>query len=231
MTAMSDTTQIGSELPRPPMLLRLGVLVVSVVVGVSALPWIWYSLGYFGGFDWALFGFEVLALFGGIFGVLLGMGRFRAGWGIGVTAIAGSVLVGFVFGLYRGYIFPKRMDEFPDLATITNVTFAVRCGAVVLLGGMASLAVFARSSRSWGYVVWSAVVGVPMVVGAGMIYKGIGPGAWVQNLLGSSGPVAGVTLLSVGLIGIVMFSISAHLLIRAFECGRPGGVDGSDQKA
>ena len=77
----------------------------------------------------------------------------------------------------------------------------------------------------------SALVGVPLVVAAGLIFKDLGPGAWVNNLLGSSGAVAGVTLLSVGLVGIVLFSIAAHLLIRAYECGRPGGVDGSDQEA
>lgn len=209
----------------PHVVLRLAVLVASGVAGLSALPWIWFSLGRFGGFDWGLFGFEVMTLVAGVFGVLMGLGKFRWGWGIGVTALGGSILVSLVFGLFVGFIFSKRVESFPELATLTDVTLYLRVGVIGVLGAAASLAVFARSPKSWGYVLGSAAVGVPLVVAAGLIRKDIGPGAWVNNLLGSSGPVAGVTLLSVGLVGIVMVSISAHLLIRAYECGRVGASD------
>jgi hypothetical protein len=228
---MSDTNQTNTEIPTAPMLLRVGVLIASAAAGLSALPWIWFAIGRFGGFDWGLFGFEVMTLVAGVFGVLLGMGRFREGWAIGVTAIAGSMLVSLVFGLFVGFIFSKRVESFPELATLTDVTLYLRVVVIGVLGAAASLAVFARSSRSWGYVVRSAAVGGPLVVAAGLIYKDMGPGAWVNSLLGSSGPVAGVTLLSVGLVGIVLFSIAAHLLIRAYECGRYEQIESAQSEA
>ena len=91
-------------LPNPPIICRLAVALLGILVALSALPWSYYSLNHFGGFNWGLLGFELVTLLAGIFGILFGLGKFRSGWAIGVTAIAGAILVAMVFGIYVDFV-------------------------------------------------------------------------------------------------------------------------------
>lgn len=210
-------------MPIPPALCRLGVGLLGILVAITSLPWMWYSISHFGGFEWGLFGFEFLTAIAGIFALLLGMGKFREGWGIGVTAIAGSILVALVFGLYIGYFMSKK-DLFPDLYPLAKYTFIGRFAIIIALAALASLAVFARDTKSIALVIKSAICAAPIAVVAGLMYADIGPGKWINNALLSSsgsGAVQAILTLVLLLFFIILISVAGHLLIRAYECGRP----------
>lgn len=196
----------------------------AALVGLSALPWIWFSLGRFGGFDVPLFGFEVLTIVAAVYGVLLGRGWYREGWAIGVAAIAGSWLVCLVFGLFVGF-YKAKMSDFPGLVGLTRGTIGLRAVMIPLAGLLATVAVFSRNPAAWRSAILGLAWALPLAIGGALYQFEIGPGAWVASVLegdaGSSGGLRAVLIIGVGLVGIVLMSISGHLLIRAYESGRP----------
>lgn len=217
------TTTPPQLVPNPPAICRLGVGILGILVALSALPWIWFSINHFGGFDWGLFGFELLTVLSGIFAILLGLGKFKEGWGIGVTSIAGSILVALVFGLYIDFWMAKRTD-FPDLYPLAKYTLMGRAVIIAALFAFASIAVFARDSKSISYIVKAALCAAPIAAVGAMMHFNIGPGVWINNsLAGGSGTGAlqSILALVLGLLFIILISAAGHLLIRAYECGRP----------
>jgi len=218
----TSDTQSVTELPNPPLLCRLGVGALGVIVALSALPWMWYSISHFGAFDWGLFGFELLTILAGIFAIFFGLGKFKEGWGIGVTAIAGSILVALVFGLYLGFILAKKTD-FPDLYPLAKYTLMTRAAVITGLFIFASIAVCSRNAKSIPYIIKAALCAAPIAAVAAMLQYNIGPGVWINNsLAGGSGTGAlqSILALTLGLFFIVFISAAGHLLIHAFECGR-----------
>ncbi len=223
ITVNTSDTQSAVDFPSPPILCRLGAGALGIIVALSALPWMWYSISHFGAFDWGLFGFELLTAFAGFYAILLGLGKFKEGWGIGVTAIAGSILVALVFGLYIGFIMAKKTD-FPDLYPLAKYTLMGRAVVIVALFVLASIAVFARNSKSVPYFIKAALCGAPIAAIAVMMQYNFGPGAWINNALAGgsgTGALQSILALVLGLFFIVFISAAGHLLIRAFECGRP----------
>lgn len=211
------------NLPQAPFICRLGVGVLGLFLILSALPWIYYSVGHFGGFDWGFFGFEILTAAAGVFAILLGLGKFREGWAIGTVALAGSVLVGLVFGLYVGFIQAKQSD-FPDLAGLARITLYGRIGTIFAFTALASVAVFIRNSASLPLLIKSALCATPIAVIGALMYKNIGPGAWINSTLSSTsgnGAVQAVLTITLGILFIVLISGAGHLFIRAYEAGRP----------
>jgi hypothetical protein len=202
---------------------RWGTLLVSTLIGLSALPWIWFALGTFGGFDWQVFGFETLTLFASVFGIMLGLGRYKQGWAIGVTSIAGSWLVCLVFGVYLGFYVAKRTD-FPDLIPLSQATLMGRVVGMGLVMALATMTVFNRNPGSWSRAIKGVIWALPLVIMGALLYLDTGPGAWISNLMSDtsgSGGVRAVVTIFVGIVSIVLISISGHLLIAAFENGRP----------
>lgn len=216
----------NQELPKPPALCRLGVGLLGVLIILSAVPWIWFSISHFGGFDWGLFGFELITMLAGLYAVLLGLGKFKEGWGIGVTAIAGSILVALVFGVYLDFVYSKK-DLFPDLYPLAKYTLLGRAAIIAAFFALASLAVFARNTKSIPYIIKATLCAAPIgAVGAVMHYD-LGPGKWINDALsGSSGTGAlqAILALVLGLFFIILISAAGHLLIRAYECGRPSAA-------
>ncbi|MBO6513837.1 MAG: hypothetical protein JJ974_07740 [Phycisphaerales bacterium] len=211
------------DLPQPPLLCRIGVGVLGLFVTLSALPWIYYTLGHFGGFDWGFFGFEVITAVAGVFAILLGLGKFREGWAIGTIAIAGSILVGLVFGLYVGFIQAKQSD-FPDLASLAKITFLGRLATIGAFAVLASIAVFVRNSESLPFLIKSALCAIPIIAISALMHFNIGPGAWINTTLASTsgnGAIQAVLTITLGLTFIILISAAGHLLIRAYEMGRP----------
>jgi len=224
-TSQANTTPAQLDLPEPPAITRYGMLGLSALVALSALPWMWFSIGRFGGFDWTLFGFETLTLLGAVYGTLLGLGRYRAGWAIGVTSIAGSWLVCLVFGLYVGFYRAKLQDN-PDLATLAQGTLGLRAAAIALAGLLATVAVFSRNPRAWRHAILGVLWGLPILIVGGLVSFEIGPGAWLKDLYtGAGGEETGalraVAVIFTGIVAITLVSISGHLIIRAYESGRP----------
>ncbi|MFK7759886.1 MAG: hypothetical protein AB8C13_08065 [Phycisphaerales bacterium] len=235
MTTNSAQNESAAQaaIPSPPMVCRLGLGVIGILVALSALPWAYFAIGKFGGFAWGLFGFEILTIVCGIFAVLFAMGRFKAGWALGVTALTGSILVAMVFGLYVDFIMSKQSD-YPDIYQLSRVTFFGRAGAIALMFVIASLAVFSRNKASYPFAFKSFVFALPIIVVGALMQKNIGPGAWINSTLSNSsgtGAVQAVLAITLGLIFIILVSASGHLLIRAFEAGRFETADGSDQIA
>jgi len=224
ITVNTSDHQPIPELPNPPALCRLGVGVIGIIVAVSALPWIWFSLDRFGGFAWGLFGFELLTAVAGVFAILFAMGKFKEGWAIGVTAIAGSILVALVFGLYIDFIMSKKTD-FPDIYPLAKYTFLARGAIIAALFALASFAVFVRDSRSISYIIKAALCAAPLAAIVAVMYFNFGPGVWINSTLSNankgSGALQSVLGLSIGLLFIILISAAGHLLIRAYECGRP----------
>lgn len=211
------------ELPAPPMLCRIGVGILGILVAASAAPWAYYSLSHFGGFDWGLMGFELLTILAGVFAVLLAMGKFQSGWAIGVTAISGAVLVALVFGLYVGFIMAKQTD-FASLAPLAKYTLLGRLAAIAGFFLFASIAVFIRNRASYPFIIKSALCIAPVIAAFALMRLNIGPGAWINNVLNTppgTGATSAVLSITLGLIFIILVSASGHLLIRAYECGRP----------
>lgn len=218
----SKTTERTPELPAPPAICRIGVAILGVIVALSALPWMYYALGHFGGFAWGFFGFELLTVLAGAFAVLLGLGKFKQGWAIGVTAIAGSILVTLVFGLYVDFVMARKTD-FPDLYPLAKNTLMGRAAIIASLFALASIAVFARNKKSFTYIIKASMCALPIIAVAAMMRTNIGPGAWLNNSLDAgsgSGALQAVVGLTLGLFFIILISAAGHLLIRAYECGR-----------
>lgn len=227
----SDTHSIPDalNLPAPPVLCRIAVGILGVFVAASAFPWVYYSINHFGGFDWGLMGFELLTILAGIFAVLLAMGKFQSGWAIGVTAISGAVMVALVFGLYVGFIMAKQTD-FPSLAPLAKYTFMGRAAAIAGFFFFASIAVFVRNKASLPFIIKSLLCAAPVVMVGAMMKFSVGPGAWINNALNTSsgtGATSAVLSITLGLFFIILVSASGHLLIRAYECGRPERINGS----
>lgn len=205
------------------MICRIGVGVLGTAAALSALPWLWYSISHFGGFAWGMFGFELLTIVAGAFAIMLAMGKYKDGWALAVTAIAGSILVAMVFGMYVDFVMAKKTD-FPDLYPLAKNTLLGR-GAVV--GGLfliASLSVFARSKKSIPLIIKSVLCIAPVAIVGALMHYNIGPGIWINKHLApgtGSGALQAVLVLGMGVVFITLVSASGHLLIRAFESGRP----------
>jgi xanthosine utilization system XapX-like protein len=215
------------DLPAPPMLCRIGVGLLGVLIAVSALPWAYYSLNHFGGFDWGLMGFEIITILAGVYAILLAMGKFRSGWAIGVTAISGAVLVALVFGLYVGFIMAKQTD-FPSLAPLAKYTLLGRLAAIAGFFLFASIAVFVRNNASYPFIIKSVLCVAPVIAAFALMRLNIGPGAWINNALkapAGTGATSAVLSITLGLFFIILISAAGHLLIRAYECGRPERLD------
>ncbi len=211
------------QLPPPPTLCRLGTGLLGLVIILSTLPWIWFSLGHFGGFDWGLFGFELITALAGFYAILLGMGKFQQGWAIGVTAIAGSILVALVFGLYVGFVMAKQTD-FPSLYPLAKYTLLGRTAIIAALFTLASIAVFTRNTKSIALLIKAAASAAPVAIVAALMHYDTGPGAWINTTLQTASGTGGLqaTLaLILGLLFIILVSAAGHLLIRAYETGRP----------
>lgn len=223
ITVNTANTHPDLDLPQAPLICRLGVGILGLFVTLSAFPWIYYSLGHFGGFDWGFFGFEVLTALAGVFAILLGLGKFKEGWAIGTIALAGAILVGLVFGLYVGFIQAKQSD-FPALANLAKITLLGRLGTIGAFAVLASVAVFVRNKASLPLLVQSALCAIPIATISALMYFDIGPGAWINSTLATTsgnGAVQAVLTITLGLAFIVLISASGHLLIRAYESGRP----------
>ncbi len=219
----TTNTHPDLDLPQAPLICRIGVGVLGLYVMLSALPWIYYSIGHFGRFDWGFFGFEALTALAGVFAILLGLGKFKEGWAIGTVALAGAILVGLVFGLYVGFIQAKQSD-YPDLAQLAKITLLGRLATIAAFAVLASIAVFVRNSSSFPLLIKSALCAIPIIAISGFMHFNIGPGAWINSTLSTTsgnGAIQAVLTITLGLVFIVLISASGHLLIRAYETGRP----------
>lgn len=216
-TPASNMTEAQYSLPRPPGIIRTLVLVTSVILGLSALPGIFLSIGTFGGFAWGMMGFEAVTLLAAIFGVLIGLGRFRDGFGLALACLAGVVLVALVFGIHVDA--RTKIADDPDFRPWVNRMLMLRVLAVFAYAFCASAGVFARNPKCWGTAIKGIACLLPVAaIGAAYMKFGLpfeGDGSGQPNA-----PRV-ISVLVAGLLLIILISAGGHLLIRAYEQGRP----------
>ncbi|MFM9994198.1 MAG: hypothetical protein ACKVU4_00185 [Phycisphaerales bacterium] len=200
-------------MPEPSRTLRLLAAALSVAVACSALAGAVLALTANVRPAWALFGFEVVIAVSCVFGVQFGRGRYRHAPGMALACVAGSVFVGSVLG----YMSLRP----PALGGVGLKPFlAARVLVAGLIAGAGAACVLSRHPKSWRLAITGAVLGAP-VMAAGAI-------AVIPALRGLAAPLTGMGPMGQLAAGVGLFVVlggllcaSAHLLIRAFELGRP----------
>jgi len=206
-----------TNLDQTPKLLRTLTLVLSVLTGASALPWVWMAIGEFGGFAWGLFGFELIVLLGCIMTALVALGKVQVGkaFPLALACLAGTLLVTAVFGLYVDA--RAVVGDNPGLAPWVMRTLKFRLLMILVLCLLGTLDVYRRDARSWGLVFKSILFLIPVVGAMGWIkLKGI-PGTGASE----PSPASMIIVLLGGLVLGIFVTISGHLLIRSYEIALP----------
>ncbi len=160
---------------------------------------------------------ELLIVVAGVFGVIAGLGRFAQGPALAAACVAGCVITGAGVGGLESTVLPSFRSE----STVLTASVLSRVGIAVLLGGVAGLMIVSRTpGRSTKYLVTGGLIGSP-VLALGAAWR-LGLIARLQD--GVPEIVFQIGALVVGMAMIVLVSISAHCVIRAFEVG----VDAAD---
>ena len=193
---------------------------LSLIAGISALPWMYLAIGRFGGFAWGLFGFELLVLLGAGMTILVCVGKVRVGGALPLALLCfiGTLIVTSVFGIYvdARSIIGGNHPTFVPWVNRTLMLYLVLIAGLTLI---AVLDVYRRSPRSWGLMFKATIFLLP-VLALGVYFKRSG----LPSLEDSSGELSVVRMIVMILGGIVLgvlLSIGGHLLIRSFEVALP----------
>lgn len=207
-----------APLPPPPVPVRLGTLVVSAVLVLSALPVLWLTVVRGDAVLWFSTVFELLVIAAGVFGVLSGLGRFREGWALALACVAGTVLVCGVFAFVE---IRANFGTDPDLGRLLKPFLAFRLSLAGLIALLASLAVFSRDRACWRAFLTGAIVLAPAV--GVLAWLGATGGSFLSATRATPGAEAARILMLClgGLVLVGLISVGGHLLIRAYEHGRP----------
>ena len=206
-----------TEVPPVPRPLRLLVLMVCVAVLLSAVLLAALAAGApllakDQKPSWALFGFEIVTAVAAVLGIAFGRGRYSEAPGLAVACIAGTILVAAGLG-WQGS--GRQL-----LGVSLTPVLAGRTLAALVVGGAGAWCVLSRDRRSIGLAVLGAILLAPVIGVAGVMMRPAGQ--TLLNKLSAAGP--GVQFMAaVGGFAIAagLLSAGTHLLIRAFELGRP----------
>lgn len=199
----------------------MACLLVSVCLGLSAVPGCWLTLAGGPTPFWFSALFELLTLAASIVGVLAGLGRFRDGWALSIACVAGTVLVSGVFAYVQ---LRQNFKGDPSIASLLKPALAGRLGVSMLLAFLASLAVWSRNTGSIRLVVRGSLLLAP-VIGV-VVWTRLGhalPMSTPRSSPGAEGVRIALWCLA-GLLAIGLISAGGHALIRAYELGRPGST-------
>jgi hypothetical protein len=217
-----------AEMPAPPAMARFAALGLAGALLVTALPGLWLTA--LKSDPILLFStlFETLTAAAAILALFAGLGRFRQAWALALLCAAGTVLVCAVFA--RVEIMPNHGSD-PSIGPWISRFAAVRVALAAGLGGIAAFAVFTRNPRSWGAVARAVLVLLPVAGVLGwFIATGGGPLANARTSPGAES-VRILILCLGGLVLVALTSIGGHLIIRAFEHGRPEVPTGNRESA
>lgn len=209
------------DLPEAPKPIRMLVIATSIVLAISTLPGLFLAINTFGGFAWGWFGFELVSLLAASFGVLIGLGKFRDGLGLALACIAGTVLVALVFGTYVDA--KTKIADNITYSPWVNRMLLIRMLVVLSYAFSASVAVFARNPKSWGVAIKGVACLLPVAALIGAFMKFGLP--FADDASGQPNALRVIFVLVVGLVMIILVSAGGHLLIRAFEIGRPADAE------
>jgi hypothetical protein len=161
---------------------------------------------------WLLFGFEVVVGVAASIGVLFGLGRFGDGPGLALACVGGTVLAASALG----WLSANRQLGGHSITPL----LAFRCLTAAAFGLLAGVCVLSRDARSWRLVGWGLATGLPCLIAAGAVIR---PGSRraIEAAISQAGTVGTIGVVLAVLVLAVLLCASMHLLIRAFELGRP----------
>ena len=198
--------------------LRLGVLIISAAVGLSALWGAWDAIGREPRV-WALFGFEIVTLAASVLGVLVGLGRFREAPALSAFSIAGAVFASATLGRFSAIV-TRATDAGSEGQALRQMLkdpmFDARFCASVVLAALALCLAFGKDNRSWRKLIAGVCAAVPVL--AALLWM-MGSGReWLLAPVDNAADIARVvgSLLG-GLALVVLASMAVHLIVRAFE--------------
>lgn len=198
--------------------LRLGVLIVSAAVGLSAVWGAWDAVGREPRV-WALFGFEIITLAASVIGVLVGLGKFREAPALSAFSIAGTVFASATLGRFSAIV-TRAADAGSEGQAVRQMlkdpVFDARFLASVVLGALALSLALGKDSRSWSKLAGG--IGAALPVLATLVWM-LGSGrAWLLAPVENASDIARVVgALLGGLALVVLASMAVHLVVRAFE--------------
>ena len=203
-----------------PLIIRYGAILLSVIAAISTLPWMYLSMGRFGGFAWGLFGFELMVLLGALMTVMVCIGKVRVqgAFPLALTCFAGTLLVASVFGIHvdaRSLIDGNH----PTVAPWVNRTLMLYLAIIAVLTLIAMLDVYRRSASSWGLVVRAVIFLVPVLAVGVYVQRSGFPS--IQDSAGELSVVRMVSMILGGIVLGILMSVGGHFLIRSFEVSLP----------
>lgn len=224
----------AAALPLPPAWMRLIFAVLAAVVGVTGLVGI--PVVVLSG-NWAWIGLEIALALAGVFGVLIGLGRFGSGPALAMLAVGGTVLVcGLLsepdlvrpamqgrFGQYRDLFGGGGGRTFggPWVLGISTVMLVMlRVIAAAVLIGLAALAVILRNpGPSVRLLVRAVLLGAPVLVVLAAAMTGP-----VRRLFLSAPAVVAVAVVIIAFFVLgSLLAASVHCLIRGFSMNMADG--------
>ena len=195
-------------------------MLLSLIAGLSALPWMYLAIGRFGGFAWGLFGFEFIVLLGAIMTIFVAIGRVRVGaaFPMAMACMGGTLLVTSVFGIHvdaRNVVGTNH----PDIAPWVNRTLMLYLALIAGFSLLAMLDVYRRTAQAWGLVLRAAMFLIPVL--AVLVYV---RSRGMPSITDASGELSVVSMIGVILGGLffgILLSVGGHFLIRSFEVAMP----------
>lgn len=205
-------------MPPPPTPCRLVLLLLSAAILLSNLAGA--GLALVGGEVpvWGWFGFEAVMAVASVFGVLLGLGKFREGWGLAAACVAGAWFVGTGLGRLATHTSPG--------AVLRDTWFLARTGGAGLVALAGAYAVLSRDRRSIRPLIRGFAFLAPIVLGGGA-WVATGGGWLGQSHEGGAGVLRMSILIILATLAGGLFCAGAHFIIRAFEHGVPPDQPGS----
>jgi len=203
--------------PAPPAILMRLVAVLSAIVAGSAVGGA--AAGFITG-NYFLAVLELVVLLAAAMGVPVGLGRFNRGPAIAVACVAGGVATPTVLS----YLSQAPIGPLMGLPLMPLVAGRLLAGA-----GLAAIAglilILRRPAESTRLLVKGALLGAPVAIFALLYWRVPAVGAAIAGLH----PIAnGLLWVILGLVGLVLTSVSGHCLIRAFEVGVEAGEKAAD---
>jgi hypothetical protein len=203
-----------------PLPFRMVTLLISIVAAGSSLPWIFMSIGKFGGFAWGLFGFELMVLLGAVMTMLVALGRVKVdgAYPLALLCFIGTLLVASVFGIHvdaRNVVGSNH----PGIQPWVNRTLMLHLVMIGALSVIAALDVYRRDARSWGMLLRSLPFVIP-VLAAGVYFQRSGFPA-ITDANGEMSIVRMLSFIVGGLILGILLSVGGHFVIRSFEVALP----------
>lgn len=201
-------------------------LFVSILVAITAVPWLWMSMTQFRAFAWGVFGFEFCVILGAIMTMLVALKKIRVGnlFSLAIACLAGTILVSMVFGTHVEA--RTLIGDDPKLQPWVNRTLMFRIGVVGLLSLLATFDVYRRNRNSWGLMFRSVFFLAPVLVALGWVAKMGMP--TINDASGELSPTRMIIALVSGLAIGIFFSLGGHYLIRSFEVSFPEAEKSED---